>query len=100
MAARFRSIGEEVERVGMGADGEHEAGPECVRRTEQIAEIERLGNTLRADAEIAARPPFVALMLAHPMILQGSFAEATAIARLAPQAQAELIIPRLRLDHG
>jgi hypothetical protein len=37
------------------AQGEHEARAEGVRRAQQIAEIDGLGDALDADGEIAAR---------------------------------------------
>ena len=39
----------------VGADGEHEARAEGMRRAQQIAEIDGLGDALDADGEIAAR---------------------------------------------
>ena len=54
MRRGLRRVGPKLEDPVVGADGEHEARPKGMCRTQQIAEIEGLGDALHADAEIAA----------------------------------------------
>ena len=51
----IRGVGANLEGLVVGADGEDEARAEGVRRAQQIAEIDGLGDALHADGEIAAR---------------------------------------------
>jgi hypothetical protein len=48
-------VGTRLQRLVGSADGEGEAGAEAVRGAHQVAEVQRLGDALRADGEIAAR---------------------------------------------
>ena len=49
-----RGVGDGVHDARIGADSEHEARAEGVRRAQEIAEIDGLRSTFDADGEIAA----------------------------------------------
>ena len=49
-----RRVGPKLKDPVVGADGEHEARPKGMGRTQQIAEIDGLGDAFHANAEIAA----------------------------------------------
>jgi hypothetical protein len=54
MAWRTRGVGDGLHDPRIGADGKHEARTEGMRRAEQIAEIDGLGDSLHANCEISA----------------------------------------------
>jgi hypothetical protein len=54
MSRGFRRIGSKFKRSIVGTKSEHKICPKSMRRAQQIAEIDGLGNAFHADREIAA----------------------------------------------